>query len=50
MPGHNALVHSVAENVFQNVPITPLYTAKYKDFLVDKNVKLKFVDGTKKLT
>jgi len=40
MPGHYVLAHSVAGNAFQNVPTTPLYTAKYKDFLVDKNVRL----------
>jgi len=40
MPGHYVLVHSVAENVFQDVPKTPLYTTKYKDFLVDQNVRL----------
>jgi len=40
MPGHYVLVHSLAENVFQDVPRTPLYTAKYKVFLVDKNVRL----------
>jgi len=31
MPGLYALVHSVAENDFQNVPTIPLYTAKNKD-------------------
>jgi len=40
MLGHYVLIHSVAENVFQDVPRTPLYTAKHKDFLVDKNVRL----------
>jgi len=40
MPGCYALVHSVAETIFQNVPTTPLYTAKYKYFLVDQNVRL----------
>ena len=39
MPGHYVLVHSVAENVFQDVPRTPLYTAKYIDFF-DQNVRL----------
>ena len=40
MPGHYVLVHSVAENVFQDVPRSLLYKAKYPDFLVDKNVRL----------
>ena len=40
MPGHYALIHSIAENVFQDVPTTPLYKTKYKDFLVDQNVRL----------
>jgi len=40
IPGHYVLIHSVAENVFQDVPTTCLYTTKYKDFLVDKNVRL----------
>ena len=40
MPGHYVLIHSVAENVFQDVPTTCLYKTKYPDFLVDKNVRL----------
>ena len=40
MPGHYVMVHSVAENVFQDVPTTHLYTTKYKGFLADKNVRL----------
>ena len=40
VPGHYVLIHSVAENVFQDVPTTLLYKAKYPDFLVDKNVRL----------
>jgi len=40
MPGHYVMVHSVAENVFQDVPTTLLYKVKYPDFLVDKNVRL----------
>jgi len=40
MPGHYVLIHSVAENVFQDVPTTCLYKTKYADFLVDKNVRL----------
>ena len=34
------MIHSVAENVFQDVPTTHLYKTKYADFLVDKNVRL----------
>ena len=40
MPGHYVLIHSVAENVFHDVPTTHLYKTKYPDFLVDKNVRL----------
>ena len=40
MPGYYVLVHSVAENVHQDVPTTCLYKTKYPDFLVDKNVRL----------
>jgi len=40
MPGHYVLIHSVAENVFQDVPTSRLYKTKYPDFLVDKNVRL----------
>jgi len=40
MPGHYVLIHSVAENVFQDVPTTCLYKTKYKEILVDKNVRL----------
>jgi len=40
MPRHYALVHSVAENAFQDVPTAPFYPAKYKGFLVDKRVRL----------
>ena len=40
MPGHYVMVHSVAENVFHDVPKTLLYKVKYPDFLIDQNVRL----------
>jgi len=40
MPGHYALVHCVADSVFQDVTKTSLYTAKYKAFRFIKYVRL----------
>jgi len=34
MPGHYVLIHSVAENVFQDVPTTHLYKTKNPDLMI----------------
>ena len=36
MPGHYVLIHSVVENVFQDVPTTHQYKTKYPDFWLIK--------------
>jgi len=40
IPGNYVLIHSVAENDFQDVPTTCRYKTKYPDCWVDKNVRL----------